>query len=108
VNYTEWHVITSNGEEMRAQHLWCATGSAVDVHSDPLLQGLLEHHPIGDIGGLPCLTHDLQWGSLPVHFMGNIAALQLGPDAVNLAGALRGSMRIAPKLLETLGEIRSC
>lgn len=44
--------------------------------------------------------HLTRWGSLPVHLMGNLAALELGPDAVNLAGAARGALRISKALEE--------
>ena len=37
---------------------------------------------------------DPRWGRLPVYLMGNLAALHLGPDAVNMTGAARGALRI--------------
>jgi len=97
-----WQIITSEGAELLANHVWCATGSTVNIQSDPLLKSIVASHPIDHVAGLPCLSNSLQWGSLPIFFMGNMAALQLGPDAVNLAGALRGATRIAPELLASL------
>eukprot|EP00438_Fugacium_kawagutii_P028018 Skav236489 [mRNA] locus=scaffold1440:252119:253423:+ [translate_table: standard] len=97
-----WTVVLNTDEVLEADYLICATGASMDVASDPLLGGLQEVHPLPLHGGLPVLTESLQWGSLPVHLMGNLAALELGPDAVNLAGATRGAFRIS-KALEAAG-----
>ena len=68
----------------------------MDILTDPLLAKLQEMHPLNMLGGLPVLTERLQWGDLPVHVMGNVAALELGPDATNMNGAVRGAFRIWP------------
>lgn len=93
-----WTVVLSSGDSLEADYLICATGARVDVCSDPLLRSLQEAHPLKLHHGLPELTHALQWGDLPVYLMGNLAALELGPDAVNMSGAVRGALRICNAL----------
>ena len=45
--------------------------------------------------GLPVLQPSLRWShACPVYVMGPYAQLQLGPDALNLAGSRSGSCRI--------------
>ena len=95
---SSWTVALSSDEVLEADYLICATGALVDVTSDPLLGTLQAAHELPVFGGLPVLDECLQWGSLPVHLMGNLAALELGPDAVNLAGAARGALRISRAL----------
>ena len=95
---SSWTVALNTNEVLEADYLICATGALVDVASDPLLGTLQEIHPLKLHGGLPVLSESLQWGRLPVHLMGNLAALELGPDAVNMAGAARGALRISKAL----------
>jgi thioredoxin reductase len=94
-----WTLTLDNGETMSADYLICATGTHVDVSADPLLSNLQNIHPLDMVAGLPVLSEHLQWGELPIHLMGNTAALELGPDAVNMSGAMRGAFRIWPKLI---------
>lgn len=89
-----WALTLNTGEVITADYLICATGSHIDISADPLLANLQAAHPLRLAGGLPVLSERLQWGELPVHLMGNLAALELGPDAVNMSGALRGAFRI--------------
>mmetsp|Transcript_48560 Transcript_48560/g.86290 ORF Transcript_48560/g.86290 Transcript_48560/m.86290 type:complete len:467 (-) Transcript_48560:89-1489(-) len=93
-----WTLTLSNDEEIRSDYLICATGTHVDISKDPLLSALQNTHPLRIVNGLPVLSEHLQWGELPVHLMGNTAALELGPDAVNMSGAMRGAFRIWPAL----------
>ncbi|KAI9010541.1 hypothetical protein DFJ74DRAFT_684846 [Hyaloraphidium curvatum] len=80
-----------------------ATGCAADVASDPLFADLLAAFPIPMHNGLPELDHDLRWApGVHVHVMGSKAALQLGPDALNLAGAMGGARRLWPVLRPVL------
>eukprot|EP00930_Biecheleria_cincta_P085772 TRINITY_DN75139_c0_g1_i1.p1 TRINITY_DN75139_c0_g1~~TRINITY_DN75139_c0_g1_i1.p1 ORF type:complete len:478 (+),score=91.36 TRINITY_DN75139_c0_g1_i1:45-1436(+) len=99
-----WTVVLSDDEVIEADYLICATGALVDAATDPLLAGLHEAHPIRMHAGLPVLTENLQWGELPVYLMGNLAALQLGPDAVNMTGAARGASRIWSAVAKWYGE----
>jgi len=89
-----WTLTLNTDEVVRADYLICATGTHVDICADPLLANLQTLHPLRLVGGLPVLTEHLQWGELPIHLMGNAAAIELGPDAVNMSGALRGAYRI--------------
>jgi len=89
-----WTVVLSDDEILTADHLLCASGTVVDMFTDPLLADLQKTRPLRMVGGLPVLTEGLQWGDLPVYVMGNVAALELGPDSVNMNGAARGALRI--------------
>jgi len=89
-----WTVTLNTGEVITADYLICATGTRIDISTDPLLSNLQTIHPLRLVDGLPVLSERLQWGELPVHLMGNLASLELGPDAVNMSGALRGAYRI--------------
>jgi len=93
-----WTLTLNTDEIITADYLICATGTCVDISVDPLLANLQTMHPLRLVGGLPVLSEQLQWGQLPIHLMGNLAALELGPDAVNMSGALRGAYRIWPAL----------
>jgi len=93
-----WTVVLTDDEVLSADYLICASGTSVDVSTDPLLADLQRTHPLEVLGGLPVLTENLQWGTAPVYVMGNIAALELGPDAVNMNGAVRGALRISGAL----------
>jgi cation diffusion facilitator CzcD-associated flavoprotein CzcO len=93
-----WTLVLSHDTVITADHLICATGSKVDISTDPLLANLQKTHPVPMVNGLPVLSKNLQWGELPIHLMGNIAAIELGPDAVNMSGAMRGAFRIWPAL----------
>mmetsp|Transcript_36678 Transcript_36678/g.72571 ORF Transcript_36678/g.72571 Transcript_36678/m.72571 type:complete len:462 (+) Transcript_36678:58-1443(+) len=93
-----WTLTLNTDEVITADYLICATGTHIDISADPLLSKLQSIHPLRLAGGLPVLTEELQWGELPIHLMGNLAALELGPDAVNMSGALRGAYRISRAL----------
>ena len=106
----------------RFDRIWLATGSVLDVASDPILAPLLASvasphagcgHAHADggagageaeagegavrvVGGLPVLHPSLALRrGVPCFVMGGYAALQLGPDALNLAGGRAGACRIA-------------
>jgi cation diffusion facilitator CzcD-associated flavoprotein CzcO len=87
-------------------YIYYATGAKADIKAMPLLQPLLQSHPIETVGGLPCLTYDMQWSKdVPLFVTGRLAGLQLGPGAANLEGARAGAERIAWRLQEILGEV---
>lgn len=94
-----WTIVLADDEVMSADYLICASGTSVDILTDPLLGDLQRSHPVEVCGGLPVLTENLQWSTAPVYVMGNIAALELGPDAVNMNGAVRGALRIFSSLV---------
>jgi len=95
-----WTLSLNTDEVITADYLICATGTHIDICADPLLANLQKIHPLPLVAGLPVLSEQLQWGELPIHLMGNSAALELGPDAVNMSGALRGAHRIWRGLAE--------
>lgn len=75
------------------------TGSGADCTALPLIQNLLEKWPVPLVGGFPVLSTDCQWRSdVPVFVVGALAALQLGPGALNLMGARHGADIVATKL----------
>jgi hypothetical protein len=100
-----WRMTLSDGDSLDCDLVILATGTAVDVASNPLFQELLAAcpPPAPLAGGLPVLDSDLRWApGVPLHCMGVLAALQLGPDALNLAGAVGGARRLYPLLREAL------
>jgi hypothetical protein len=106
----------------RVDRLLLATGSAVDVTKDPLLSPLLipqlnetknlatptptptvcQGFPV--VG--PSLRLNLQGADkeMKVHVMGPYAALQVGPDAANLTGAMTASRLLADVIRAERGE----
>ncbi len=81
--------------------IWLATGACLDVAAVPVLRSLLQAQPQPTHGGLPELTPALRWNeTTPLYISGALAALQLGPDAFNLAGAGQGASRIVSDLLQ--------
>lgn len=66
-----------------------------DVCAEPLFKDLYEHFPIPVEGGLPAVDIDLRWcRGVEVYVTGAYASLQVGPEALNLAGAKAASERI--------------
>ena len=84
--------------------IWLATGGDLDVSHHPLLAYIHEQRPISLANGLPELQPDLAWAAdVPLYVLGGFAQLQLGPDALNLAGCRAGSVRVATVLRPALG-----
>lgn len=94
----EWEVtFSSSSETERFDYIWLGTGSIVDVKKEPLFTQLLEKVKIEVINGLPVIQNDLNWArGCGAYIMGAYAALQLGPGALNIAGARTASSIIAP------------
>ena len=100
-----WEIMLDNDIDLMADKIWLATGSQQGVETDPLLKDLFKTHPIPIHRGLPELLPTLRWSpDVPLYLMGGLGALQLGPDATNLAGALRGALRISAELKQQLNE----
>mmetsp|Transcript_40717 Transcript_40717/g.133010 ORF Transcript_40717/g.133010 Transcript_40717/m.133010 type:complete len:185 (-) Transcript_40717:199-753(-) len=88
-----------DGSSERFDYVWLATGGEMDLSLVPLFAQLLAQVPIQTHGGLPALQQDLSWAAhCPLHVMGAFAQLELGADALNLAGCRAGSVRIARSL----------
>ncbi|MEM9466244.1 MAG: FAD-dependent oxidoreductase [Actinomycetota bacterium] len=83
----------ATGEHRRADRVWLATGTTPDLGAlrciDPV------RPDIATVEGLPIPDDDLRIGLPPVHVMGRLATLKLGPAAGNLWGARHAARRIA-------------
>lgn len=76
----------------------CATGTKIDATQEPLLSQFLSSMELID-SSFPVLTSDLRLApDIDVHLLGEYAALQLGPGAVNLMGARAGAARVVKSL----------
>lgn len=99
-----WRLELSDGTTLCCSRVWLATGSDADVRLDPVLGPLAAPGSLlppagGTHSGLPGLTPELRWASgTELYIMGAYATLQLGPDALNLAGARAGAARVAAAL----------
>ncbi|XP_058646778.1 uncharacterized protein zgc:113276 isoform X3 [Onychostoma macrolepis] len=90
-----WRVSLCSGEQWGGEKIWLATGCKLDATQDPLLSDVMTKFPIQVLEGWPCITESLQWtAGCPLYLMGQYAALQVGPHAVNLAGGQAASKRI--------------
>jgi cation diffusion facilitator CzcD-associated flavoprotein CzcO len=94
-----WKIICSNHVEHEFDRIWLATGTTLNVNSEPLLADILETHPMQQTNGLPILDESLRWKGCELYLMGGYAALQVGPTARNLSGARMASDRIVDALL---------
>jgi cation diffusion facilitator CzcD-associated flavoprotein CzcO len=79
-------------------HIWLATGSQLDATTHPLLQQVLNTHPLEIVNGLPVVDEYLRWQGCELFVMGGLAALRVGTTARNLSGARAISDRIVPAL----------
>ncbi|MCI4393286.1 hypothetical protein PGIGA_G00155700 [Pangasianodon gigas] len=100
----KWKVSLCDGEKWTGDRIWLATGCKLDVNQDPLLSDIKKHFPIQVLEGWPCISETLQWApGCPVYLMGQYAALQVGPHAVNLAGGQAAALRIARDIIDEHG-----
>jgi hypothetical protein len=59
-------------------YLVSSTGSKLDLDTLPFLESIRREFPIQEVGGLPCLTEDLQWDrELPLFVMGAYSMLEV-------------------------------
>lgn len=94
--------IFDDGVTRSYDFIWLATGGALDMSLVPILESLQVQRPIMNTAGLPHLQPDLSWDkNCPLHIMGAFAQLQLGPDALNLAGARSGGAIVAKTILQS-------
>lgn len=86
-------------EVITCDYVCCATGILADFANLCFMKPILESHPIDIVGGLPCLTDQLQWNeTLPLYVIGKNASLRIGPTSANLDGARLGAERIGWKI----------
>lgn len=71
--------------------VWLATGSRPSVGSSPALAALCHQVGAAVVQGRPVLDPWLRLPGTPVHVLGRLAELQLGPTAGNLSGARRAA-----------------
>ncbi|CAD7969392.1 unnamed protein product [Amoebophrya sp. A25] len=93
-----------DGKITRFDFVWLATGGNFDMDLVPLFASLQRQEEIPSIDGLPQLQADCSWSAnVPLYVMGAFAQLQLGADALNLAGARSGGVVVARALLGDFG-----
>lgn len=99
-----WRICCTNSavheciHHQRIDRIWLATGSQLDATAHPLLQQVLNTHPLDIVNGLPVVDEYLRWQGCELFVMGGLAALQVGPTARNLSGARATSDRIVSAL----------
>jgi len=105
--------------------IWLAVGADNHIDHYDVLADLRKCLPIDVVNGLPVLGSDLSWqhrkiGAEAVNnepiwkqlarkriwCMGALAALELGPDALNILGARHGSVRVAEAIRRDFEEHR--
>ncbi|KAF6732659.1 Pirin [Oryzias melastigma] len=102
-----WSLSLSTGDCWTGDKIWLATGCKLDVNQDPLLTEVMKEFPVQVLDGWPCITESLKWSEgCPLYLMGQYAALQIGPHAVNLAGGQAASMRITEDILRCLRKLK--
>ncbi len=95
----QWRVECSDGLHLRADRIWCATGTTLDITQNPLMTDVLATYPTQIIQGLPVLDAHLRLPKSQMFLMGGYAALQVGPVARNLAGGRLACARIVPAIV---------
>jgi cation diffusion facilitator CzcD-associated flavoprotein CzcO len=96
-----WTVDCNDGEKLFVDRIWLATGTKLDITTEPLFQEMLETHPIETVKGLPVLDKHLRWPRCELFVTGPFAALQVGPTARNLSGARMACDRIVPAIVKS-------
>ena len=83
-------LLVDDDTELLAEHCWLATGTTPGSGAACDALATVGHW----VNGLPDVDTWLRIPTTPVHVMGRLATLQLGPAAGNLWGARRGAHRI--------------
>lgn len=81
-----------DGDAVEPTRVWLATGTVPDMAAMRCLRTVLPD--IATIDGYPVTDDDLRTGRHPIHVMGRLATLTLGPAAGNLWGARHAAHRI--------------
>ena len=109
--------------------IWLATGAQNHIDHYSALTHLRRELPVEVINGFPVLNTDLSWRAPTakeedddvsidepawkqvarkrIWFTGALAALQLGPDALNLIGARHGSVRVAEAVRQDIAQSKA-
>ena len=82
----------SDGTTIETDRLWLATGTRPDLSAIRFLEPLLPD--VVEVDGYPLTDANLRIGAHPIHVMGRLATLVLGPAAGNLWGARHAARRI--------------
>jgi len=80
-----------------ADYIISSTGSHLGFSTLPFMQTLATKEAVPEVGGVPIVNEDLQYGSLPLYVIGSYSAIQIGPTAYNLGGIREGADRVAAK-----------
>lgn len=86
----------TDGPVAPLDRLWLATGTTAALDAAPMLRDV--RHDCPTVDGLPVTGPDLRLGPWPVHVMGRLATLALGPAAGNLWGARQAARAIVGSL----------
>ena len=104
--------------------IWLATGAQNHIDHYSALSHLRRVLPVDVVNGFPVLNTDLSWrgpaatvedgeeneptwkqvARKRIWLTGALAALQLGPDALNLVGARHGSVRVARAIRQDIAQ----
>jgi hypothetical protein len=85
-------LVLFDGTVLAVDRVWLATGSQPTVDATRCLAGRATRP--ATVGRLPCLDDHLRIPGTPIHLLGRLAMLSLGPAAGNLWGARVGARRI--------------
>ena len=98
-----WRLVlggAAEGQAVYADAVWLATGHDLDIGQVGPLRMLCNLRPQTVHDGLPELTPSLRWDSqTQLYVAGALAALQVGPDALNLGGCGQCASRIISDIL---------
>ena len=101
------NLTANSGQELArplsAGYIVSCTDAKLGFSSLPFLQTLAVKKPVPEVGGLPVVTEDLQYGGIPLFCVGAYSALQIGRPAFNLGGIREAAQRISVRLGELHG-----
>lgn len=101
-------MVELGGRSVECDVMWLSTGGVVELNEYPILRAFHAKEPTQIAGGLPVLQGDLAWKEgCPLYVMGALAQLQLGPDALNLAGGRHGAVRVATAIRDDIAQSRT-
>ncbi|MEM9276571.1 MAG: FAD/NAD(P)-binding protein [Cyanobacteria bacterium P01_F01_bin.143] len=97
-----WRVHCPNGcKQHQFNRIWLATGTKFNVQEHPLLQDVLDTYPTEIVNGLPVLDEYLRLPKSNFFIMGGLAALRVGPVAINIGGGKMACQRIVPAIVKS-------